>query len=211
MSTGRAEDRGAAGDDSAGASAPRTLNLANVLTIVRLLLVPLFVVVLLLEGGQDTVWRYLAAGVFVAAALTDRIDGWVARRYGLVTDFGKMADPIADKALIGAALLGLSVLAELPWWVTGLIIGRELGVTGLRFWVIRHGVIAASRGGKAKTAAQVVAITGFLLPLPAGLDPVRWVLMGLALVLTVATGLDYLVRALRLRAGGRAAHAGSAE
>ncbi len=178
------------------------MNLANVLTVVRLALVPLFVVVLFVERGEDPLWRYLAMAVFVAAALTDRIDGWVARRYELVTDFGKVADPIADKALIGAALVGLSVLGELPWWITAVIAARELGVTALRFWVIRHGVIAASRGGKAKTLAQVVAIAAFLLPLPDVADPVRWTLMALAVVLTVVTGLDYLVRALRMRAGG---------
>ncbi|WP_007025555.1 CDP-diacylglycerol--glycerol-3-phosphate 3-phosphatidyltransferase [Saccharomonospora iraqiensis] len=178
------------------------MNLANVLTVVRLALVPLFVVVLFVEEGEDPLWRYLAVAVFVAAALTDRIDGWVARRYGLVTDFGKVADPIADKALIGAALVGLSVLGELPWWITAVIAARELGVTALRFWVIRHGVIPASRGGKAKTLAQVVAIAAFLLPLPDVLDPVRWALMALAVLLTVVTGLDYLVQALRMRAGG---------
>lgn len=182
-------------------STPSTWNLANVLTVSRLVLVPLFVLALFTEDGVDTFWRYLAAGVFALAALTDRVDGWVARKYGLVTDFGKIADPIADKALVGAALVGLNLLGELPWWVTIVIAVRELGITLLRFWVIRYGVIAASRGGKAKTLAQVVAIGSYLLPLPAAFDPVCWTLMGIALVLTVVTGADYVVRALRLRAG----------
>nr|WP_253854923.1 CDP-diacylglycerol--glycerol-3-phosphate 3-phosphatidyltransferase [Prauserella alba] len=183
-----------------------TLNIANLLTISRLVLVPLFVVALFAssageaEGDGSAMWRYVAAALFALAALTDNVDGWVARKYDLITDFGKIADPIADKALIGAALVGLSMLGELPWWVTIVIAVRELGITLLRFWVIRHGVMAASRGGKAKTLAQVVAIGLFLLPLPAALDVVSWAVLVVALVLTVATGLDYVVRALRLRA-----------
>ncbi|HEY3470505.1 MAG TPA: CDP-diacylglycerol--glycerol-3-phosphate 3-phosphatidyltransferase [Amycolatopsis sp.] len=180
-----------------------TLNLANLLTLSRLVLVPLFVVALFVDGGHDTTWRALATGLFAIASATDQLDGWVARKYGLITDFGKIADPIADKALTGAALVGLSVLGELGWWVTIVIAVREIGVTLLRFWVIRHGVIPASRGGKAKTMAQIAAIVAYLLPLPVGADPVRWALMGLALVLTVVTGVDYLIRAIRLRAAGR--------
>ncbi|MGW7539341.1 CDP-diacylglycerol--glycerol-3-phosphate 3-phosphatidyltransferase [Amycolatopsis sp. NPDC054798] len=182
-----------------------TLNLANLLTISRLVLVPLFVVALFTGHGEDTAWRAIATGLFAIASATDQVDGWVARRYGLITDFGKIADPIADKALIGAALVGLSALGELSWWVTIVIAVREIGVTLLRFWVIRHGVIPASRGGKAKTMAQIVAIVTYLLPLPAGAEPVRWALMGLAVALTVITGVDYLVRAIRLRAAGRRA------
>jgi CDP-diacylglycerol--glycerol-3-phosphate 3-phosphatidyltransferase len=180
-----------------------TLNVANLLTLSRLVLVPLFIMALFTGDGHDTTWRALATGLFAIASATDQLDGWVARKYGLITDFGKIADPIADKALTGAALVGLSILGELGWWVTIVIAVREIGVTLLRFWVIRHGVIPASRGGKAKTMAQIAAITAYLLPLPAGADPVRWALMGLALVLTVVTGVDYLVRALRLRAAGR--------
>ncbi|WP_199432038.1 CDP-diacylglycerol--glycerol-3-phosphate 3-phosphatidyltransferase [Qaidamihabitans albus] len=186
----------------------RTLNVANLLTLSRLVLVPLFVGALLLAEepeGTDPLWRYLATALFAVAALTDQVDGWVARRYGLITDFGKVADPIADKALIGAALVVLSLLGELPWWVTIVIAARELGVTLLRFWVIRYGVIPASRGGKAKTMTQVVAIVLYLLPLPVEVAPLRWIFLGCALVLTVVTGLDYLVRAVRLRAAARAA------
>ncbi|WP_326837210.1 CDP-diacylglycerol--glycerol-3-phosphate 3-phosphatidyltransferase [Amycolatopsis rhabdoformis] len=182
-----------------------TLNIANLLTLSRLVLVPLFVLALFAGDGVDTTWRLIATGLFAIASATDQVDGWVARKYGLITDFGKIADPIADKALIGAALVGLSVLGELPWWVTIVIAVREIGVTLLRFWVIRHGVIPASRGGKAKTMTQILAIVVYLLPLPDGADPVRWALMGLAVLLTVVTGVDYLIRALRLRAAGRRA------
>jgi CDP-diacylglycerol--glycerol-3-phosphate 3-phosphatidyltransferase len=195
----------------APANPPPLLNIANVLTGVRLLLVPVFLVVLFVEDGGDTGWRLAATGVFVLAAVTDKFDGELARSRGLVTAFGTIADPIADKALTGAALIGLSVLAEVPWWVTIVIMGRELGITVLRFWVLRHGIIPASRGGKAKTLCQAVAIGLFLLPLPTMLDaagPVqvaRWVVLGLALALTVLTGLDYVLRAVRLRAAAASA------
>lgn len=207
--SGAVERPSATPGTAAGETPVRTLNLANLLTISRLALVPLFLLALFLSAGHDG-WRWLAAALFAVASMTDQVDGWVARRYGLITDFGKIADPIADKALTGAALVGLSLLGELPWWVTIVIAAREIGITLLRFWVIKHGVIPASRGGKAKTIAQLVAIGLFLLPLPAVFDPVNWSFMGLALVLTVATGLDYVVRAVRLRADGRrAAHGGS--
>ncbi|MQA07188.1 MAG: CDP-diacylglycerol--glycerol-3-phosphate 3-phosphatidyltransferase [Pseudonocardiaceae bacterium] len=175
------------------------MNVANVMTMSRLLLVPVFLLALFVDGGQSTGWRLAAALLFALASFTDQVDGWVARKYGLVTDFGKLADPIADKALIGSALVGLSVLGELPWWVTAVIAVREVGVTLLRFWVIRHGVIPASRGGKAKTVAQIAAIGLYLLPLPGWFTPVSAVVMGLAVALTVVTGLDYVARAIRLR------------
>ena len=181
------------------------VNPANLLTMARLALVPVFLLALLVADGTDPRWRSTAALVFAVASLTDRLDGDLARRRGQVTDFGKIADPIADKALIGAALVGLSVLGELPWWITVLIAAREVGVTGLRFWVLRHGVIPASRGGKVKTFAQAVAIGLFVLPLPPAAQPLCWVAMGIALVLTVVTGVDYVVRALRLRVTARRA------
>jgi CDP-diacylglycerol--glycerol-3-phosphate 3-phosphatidyltransferase len=121
----------------------------------------------------------------------------VARRCGLITDFGKIADPIADKALTGSALITLSYLGELAWWVTCVIVVRELAVTGLRFWVIRRGVIAASRGGKLKTMLQIVAISLYVLPWH--IDPILAIVMGAALVVTVITGADYTARAIRLR------------
>ncbi|GAC70838.1 CDP-diacylglycerol--glycerol-3-phosphate 3-phosphatidyltransferase [Gordonia soli] len=180
------------------------VNIANALTVFRIILVPVFVAVLFIGGGHDTVWRIAAAFVFGLAAVTDRYDGRLARERNLVTDFGKMADPIADKALIGAALVGLSILGDLPWWVTAIILARELGVTALRFWVLRHGVIPASRGGKLKTLLQAVAIGLFLLPLPGPWHIVAVVVMALAVVATVVTGADYVWQALTLRSGARA-------
>lgn len=176
---------------------PPLVNVANALTALRLVLVPVFLVTLFVEQGQDTTWRLIATGVFAVAAITDRFDGELARKRGLVTSFGTIADPIADKALIGAALVGLSALGELHWAVTIVIMGRELGITLLRFLVLRHGIIPASKGGKAKTLVQAIAIGLFLLPgIP---DYVRWSVMWAAIALTVLTGLDYLVRAYRLR------------
>jgi CDP-diacylglycerol--glycerol-3-phosphate 3-phosphatidyltransferase len=185
--------------------APSRLNVPNALTVLRLVLVPVFAWLLLREGGEDAVSRIWSAVVFLVASFTDLVDGEIARRQNTVTTFGKVADPIADKALTGTALIGLSYLGELPWWVTTVILAREIGVTVLRFWVIRHGVIPASRGGKWKTAFQMAAIVGYLLPVPEWLVPVRVALMAIALVLTVVTGIDYVVRALRLRAESRAA------
>ncbi|MEO3810050.1 CDP-diacylglycerol--glycerol-3-phosphate 3-phosphatidyltransferase [Sphaerisporangium sp. B11E5] len=178
-------------------------NVANVLTVLRLLVVPVFVAGMFLDGPG---WRYAALVIFLFASLTDQLDGWLARRYGLVTDFGKIADPIADKALIGAALVTLSILGELPWWVTAAILAREVGVTALRVAVIRHGVIPASYGGKVKTVLQIVAIALYVLPgVP---EPLRWVAMGAALAVTVVTGADYVNRAVRLRAVARKARGG---
>ncbi|MBV6755931.1 MULTISPECIES: CDP-diacylglycerol--glycerol-3-phosphate 3-phosphatidyltransferase [Rhodococcus] len=199
-----AADTPAAPDPSvepASETAVPLLNIANILTILRILLVPVFLVVLFVGDGHSTTWRLIATGVFAVAAITDRIDGQLARKYGLVTDFGKLADPIADKALIGAALVGLSILGDLPWWVTAVIAVRELGITLLRFAVLRHAVIPAGRGGKLKTLVQTIAIGFYLLPLPDGFDILGWVLMGAAVLLTVVTGLDYVVQAARLRAG----------
>ena len=169
-------------------------NIANALTVLRLGIVPVFVL-FLLEGGDG--WRIAAFIAFGIASLTDLLDGEIARRRGLITDFGKIADPIADKALTGSALLALSALGELPWWITAVILFRELAVTGLRFWVIRRGVIAASRGGKAKTLLQVIAIGLYILPGPSAV--VRGLVMAAALAVTLVTGIDYAARAIRLR------------
>jgi CDP-diacylglycerol---glycerol-3-phosphate 3-phosphatidyltransferase len=176
----------------------KLLNLPNALTVLRLAVVPLFAVLLLLDGPDDA-GRYWATVVFIAAIITDRYDGLIARRRGQVTEFGKLADPIADKALTGTALIGLSILELLPWWVTVVILVREVGVTLLRFWVIRHGVIAASRGGKVKTVFQALAIGLYVLPLTGVLASARWWVMAVALLLTVITGLDYVYRVLTLR------------
>jgi CDP-diacylglycerol---glycerol-3-phosphate 3-phosphatidyltransferase len=196
----------------APAGPPPLLNIANVLTGVRLALVPVFVAVLLTDDGTSTGWRLAAFGVFAVAAITDRYDGELARRRGLVTAFGTIADPIADKALIGSALIGLSVLGMVPWWATVVIMAREIGVTMLRFLVLRHGIIPASRGGKAKTLVQTLAIGLYLLPLtelfPAAAGAVEllcWTVLVVAVVLTVVTGLDYVLRAARLRSAAAAA------
>ena len=177
----------------------RLVNLPNALTVLRLAVVPVLAVLLLSDGGLTPERRYWATLFFALAIITDRYDGLIARRTGQVTEFGKLADPIADKALTGTALIALSVLALLPWWVTVAILVREVGVTVLRFWVIRHGVIAASRGGKAKTVLQALAIGLYILPVTGVLASVRWWVMGIALVLTLVTGVDYVYRALTLR------------
>jgi CDP-diacylglycerol--glycerol-3-phosphate 3-phosphatidyltransferase len=166
-----------------------------------------FVVILFQDDGHRTGWRIVAWGVFAVASVTDRIDGDLARKRGLVTEFGKLVDPIADKALIGAALVGLSALGELWWWVTVLVLAREIGVTLLRFWVIRHGVIPASRGGKIKTFLQAVAIGLYVLPLSGWVHDVATAIMVVAVAVTVATGIDYIARAVRLRRVGRARRA----
>jgi CDP-diacylglycerol--glycerol-3-phosphate 3-phosphatidyltransferase len=181
------------------AQTARVVNIANGLTLLRLLLVPVFVVLLLANGGHSSGWRIWATIAFAAATITDLVDGDLARSRGLVTEVGKIADPIADKALTGAALIGLSALGDLPWWVTVLILAREIGVTGLRFFVIRHGVIPASRGGKLKTFLQNIAIGLYVLPLSDWAGSMRFWLMAAAVAITVVTGVDYVARAVRLR------------
>jgi len=183
----------------------RLLNIANALTVTRLALVPVFAVALFQHDGKYTSWRLVACAIFAVASLTDRIDGDLARRRNLVTEFGKLADPLADKALIGTALVGLSVLDLLPWWVTLLVLGREVGVTLLRFWVIRRGVIPASRGGEIKTFVQAVAIGLYVLPLPHSVNALPAFVMAVAVVLTVATGVDYVFRVVTLRRKPRVA------
>ncbi|AKU17322.1 CDP-diacylglycerol--glycerol-3-phosphate 3-phosphatidyltransferase [Luteipulveratus mongoliensis] len=174
-------------------------NVANYLTVLRIALVPVFGWLLLADEGESTGLRIAAFVVFTIASITDRIDGDIARARGLVTDFGKVVDPIADKALMGMALVGLSIIGEVPWWITIIILVRELGITALRFAVIRHGVMPASRGGKLKTALQAFAIGLFVLPLGGFLHVVAWIVMIAALIVTVVTGVDYVFRAVRLR------------
>ncbi|HEX5535098.1 MAG TPA: CDP-diacylglycerol--glycerol-3-phosphate 3-phosphatidyltransferase [Actinomycetales bacterium] len=185
------------------AVAPSAWNIANALTLLRIALVPVFALFLFHDQGADPAWRVAAAAAFAVAVVTDRVDGEVARRRGLVTDFGKVADPIADKALMGTALVALSVLGELPWWVTVVVLVREIGITVLRFVVIRHGVIPASHGGKLKTVLQALAIGLYLLPLQHWFGgwavTAQWWVMLAAVVVTVVTGLDYIVQAVRLR------------
>jgi CDP-diacylglycerol--glycerol-3-phosphate 3-phosphatidyltransferase len=186
-------------------SAPSAWNAANALTVLRLVLVPLFVWLLLRDGGADDGNRLLATAAFVVAIVTDRFDGDIARRWNMVTNFGKIADPIADKALTGAAFIGLSLLGDLPWWVTIVVMVREWGVTALRFWVIRHGVMPASRGGKLKTVLQAIALGLYLLPWHS-VAVLHWTavaFMAAAVIVTIVTGLDYVGRAIRLRAAAK--------
>ncbi|MET8081423.1 CDP-diacylglycerol--glycerol-3-phosphate 3-phosphatidyltransferase [Streptomyces sp. NPDC005303] len=177
-------------------------NIANLLTMLRLVLVPGFVALMLADGGHDPAWRSFAWAAFAIAMITDLFDGHLARAYDLVTDFGKIADPIADKAIMGAALICLSGLGDLPWWVTIVILGRELGITLLRFLVIRYGVIPASRGGKLKTLSQGIAVGMYILALTGWLATARFWVMAVAVVLTVVTGLDYVRQAIVLRRQG---------
>jgi CDP-diacylglycerol---glycerol-3-phosphate 3-phosphatidyltransferase len=189
------------GDPPVGAArltAP-VLNVANGLTALRLVLVPVFVALTVASGLVHPGLRMAATVVFVVASLTDFVDGWIARTWDLVTTFGKVADPIADKALTGTALVLLSWYGHLPWWVTGVILVRELGVTVLRFFVIRREVIAASWGGKAKTLLQILAISWYLWPFPESLRYVGRFVMFIAVVVTLVTGVDYVVRAFRRR------------
>jgi CDP-diacylglycerol--glycerol-3-phosphate 3-phosphatidyltransferase len=199
--SGHADGAGKAAQPPASTvSPPGLVNVANVLTVTRLVLVPVFVIFLVKAGHPgSTGWRLAALAAFGVASVTDLFDGKLARSRGLVTDFGKIADPIADKALTGAALITLTVLGELAWWVTALIMIREIGVTALRFAVIRRGIIAASAGGKLKTVLQITAICLYLLP-PSLSPPaiIEEVVMGAALVVTLVTGADYVVRAARL-------------
>lgn len=178
----------------------RIANLANILTGLRLVLVPIFLLALFYGGGHETAARIAAFVIFAVACVTDRLDGLLARNYGMATEFGAFVDPVADKALIGSALIGLSLLGDLPWWVTGLILAREVGVTLLRLAVIRRGVIPASWGGKLKTVVQAVAIGLFLLPWEEPPGPYRVVasvMMAIAIVLTVVTGIDYVASTAR--------------
>jgi len=177
-------------------------NVANVVTIGRIALVPFFALVLLADGGHSTGWRLIATAVFVIAALTDRVDGYLARRHNLVTELGALLDPIADKLLIGTALVILSALGELPWWITVVILVRELGITAMRFALLRYADLPVSRGGKLKTVMQSVAIGIYLVPLgelPSWVHVIAAVVMGVAVALTVVTGADYVRQAVRLR------------
>jgi CDP-diacylglycerol--glycerol-3-phosphate 3-phosphatidyltransferase len=200
--------------DSQAAAAPirsSNWNLPNAITIVRILLAPLFFWMLLADNGANGLLRWLAAILFVLAIATDGVDGHLARKNNQVTDLGKILDPIADKVLVGAALVGLSILNELPWWVTIIILIREVGITVWRFAVIKRRVIPASRGGKLKTLAQSIAISLALFPFPSLLGDwvniVNLVFMSIAFVLTVITGVDYLIQDRKLN---KATPAGSA-
>ena len=199
-------------DGAAQSEQAPLLNVANALTVLRLLLVPVFIWLSLLPGDRAGL---AAVVVFVVAAFTDRLDGQLARSWGLVTSFGKIADPIADKALTLSAFVLLSVNHRLWWWVTILIVVRELGITVMRFFMLRRAVMAASRGGKIKTTLQMVGLVGLLTPwsalfLSAGaadfLLRAAYVVVAAALIVTVVTGLDYVRQAVQL--SQRGGHAG---
>lgn len=181
-------------------------NIANILTILRIAMVPVLVWALFQESGESVGWRWAAVGIFALASLTDKVDGHLARSRGLITDLGKILDPIADKFLTGAALISLSILGDVWWWVTIVILGRELIITAMRFVVIKYAVLPASRGGKLKTVLQMLAIGAFLLPLfalPSFFHVIAVILMALALIVTVVSGIDYLFTGYRVFTEGR--------
>ncbi len=201
-------DRVEAGASQQPSAEPSPWNIPNALTVLRILMVPLFLVLLLADGGNDVTLRWWALIVFLLAMFTDFVDGYLARRNNLITNFGKLADPIADKSLMAAALIGLAIIVELPWWVPVIILVREFGITVLRFFMIRIAVMPASRGGKIKTVLQTAAIGLFLLifPLSAVVPSVvyvillvfAWIIMTAAIVVTIVTGVDYCVQAAKL-------------
>ncbi|MFC0581471.1 CDP-diacylglycerol--glycerol-3-phosphate 3-phosphatidyltransferase [Micrococcoides hystricis] len=178
-------------------------NLPNILTGLRILLVPVFAWLFITAETEQVIgYRWAAAGVFIAAIITDKLDGDIARARGLITNFGKIADPIADKLLIGAGLILLSWSGDLPWWVTIVILVREIGITLMRFVVIKYGVMPASKGGKIKTTLQAAGLILMLLPLGTiapWLGTIGFWVMIAAAIVTVLTGLEYIVQAIRLR------------
>lgn len=181
--------------------------LPNAITVARIPLAVVFFVLLLLAGtfgADDIVMRWVAAVLFVLAISTDWVDGYLARRYDVVSDFGKLWDPIADKLLTGAGFLGLAILGEVPWWIILVILIREWAITIHRFTLVHEHVVAAAWMGKIKTVVQGVALSWGLLPLHSLVGQTAWVvvtqvLMILALVLTVASGIDYVVAQVRGR------------
>lgn len=163
-------------------------NLPNILTSLRILFIPVFVWLVL--AGHD----WWAFGVFAALMITDKLDGDIARSRGLITDFGKIADPIADKALMTAAFVCLNIIGALPVWVTVVILVREFGITFWRMALLRQGkVVPASKGGKLKTVLQSLAVAMYLCPLPSWMDIPSFVVMLIAVVVTVVTGAQYLI------------------
>lgn len=188
------------------AEQPSNLNIANVLTVLRIAGVPVFGWLLLYDAGDDIAWRIWAWVAFILLMLTDRVDGDLARRHNLVTNFGKLADPIADKALTGMAFIGLSIIGVLWWPVTIVVLLREWGITVMRFGMRKYSVMPASQGGKIKTALQALALSGYVLPFELGsywwADVLRWathIAMGAAVAVTVATGILYVRDALAIR------------
>ena len=175
--------------------------LPNAITIVRILCAPVFLWMLLADGGADGPLRWWAAILFIVAIATDGIDGYLARKHDIVTDLGKLLDPIADKVLTGFAFVGLSILGELPWWVTIIVLVREIGITVYRFVVVSDHVLAAAWMGKLKTVAQALALSLALLPLSMLVGEwivwVNIVTMWIAVILTIASGVDYVISEVR--------------
>ncbi|HJR39381.1 MAG TPA: CDP-diacylglycerol--glycerol-3-phosphate 3-phosphatidyltransferase [Nocardioidaceae bacterium] len=188
---------------------PSNWNVPNALTTLRIVMVPFFGWALLTDGGDSILWRCVAFGLFTIAMITDKIDGDIARKHNLVTDFGKIADPMADKAITGMAFIGLSLIGELWWWVTIVVLLREWSVTIMRLSVAKHVVIAANRGGKIKTVLQTIALGGLVLPLLlldgtlGVVGEVLWwaaaLVMAAAVAMTVYTGLDFFKDAIKQR------------
>ncbi len=172
------------------------MNLPNALTIFRILALPFCAWALFKAGGEDPTWQIIAWTSFFLVGLTDILDGRIARKRNQVSSFGAILDPIADKAFIGTALVGLSILERIPWWVTSLILFREIGITIIRLAIVNRKVIAANRGGKIKSLLQNFSVGFYILPLPEYLYLPRDILLGAAVVLTITTGLDYLRNAL---------------
>jgi CDP-diacylglycerol--glycerol-3-phosphate 3-phosphatidyltransferase len=188
--------------------------LPNAITIARILCAPVFLWLLLADAGAGDGLRWVAGIVFIVAIATDGVDGYIARRYEIVSDLGKLLDPIADKALTGVAFVGLSILGELPWGVTIIVLVREIGITIYRFMVVSDHVLAAAWMGKLKTVAQAVALSIALLPLASLADSTVWqsvvwwagtVTMTIAVILTIVSGIDYVVSEVR---GARAKRSG---
>ncbi len=207
---------------------PSNWNVPNALTTLRILMVPFFGWALLVDNGDNNTWRWVAYALFGLAMVTDKIDGDLARKHNLITNFGKIADPIADKALTGMAFVGLSIIGELWWWVTVLVLVREWGITFMRVWLIKHDVIVpASQGGKVKTAVQALALGVLIAPLLNLVDPLDeldgfWdvvgsglyvvgvVSMAIAVAITVLTGVQYVGAMLAARREAKAAKAAKA-
>ncbi|MFI5428161.1 CDP-diacylglycerol--glycerol-3-phosphate 3-phosphatidyltransferase [Aeromicrobium sp. UC242_57] len=194
------------------AAKPSNLNIANVLTVIRIVGVPFFGWFLLTQDGESVGMRVTAWVAFALLMITDRIDGDLARKYDLVTNFGKLADPIADKALTGMAFVGLSIIGQLWWWVTIVVLVREWGITLMRFAIKKYGVMPASQGGKVKTMLQALALGGYILPFEIWNNPftdvmlgITHVLMAAAVAVTLWTGVLYIRDARTIRRESKAA------
>lgn len=168
------------------------MNLPNALTVARILALPFCAWALFKSGGNDPTWQLIAWCMFFIVGMTDVLDGRIARKRNQISSFGILLDPIADKAFIATALIGLSLLEKMPWWVTIVILAREIGITILRFAVIKRGIIAASKGGKIKSLLQNFSVGFYMLPLPQYLYMPRDILLGIAIILTLTSGYEYI-------------------